>query len=104
MPARRGEAFLDRPAARAIAVVCFLLAAGALAYIHREDLFGDSGQSASDAAVAACLQQRAADVDRLVREGAMTAEKAAAFRARLEPVCRAEIGAADSGLPPQPPQ
>ena len=82
--------FLDRPAARVLAVFCFLLAAAGLAYMHREDLLGGPAEAGKPEAgpFAACMAERGAAIDAMVREGAVKAEQAAMFRSRAEAMCR----------------
>jgi hypothetical protein len=86
--------FLDRPAARVLAVFCFLLAAAGLAYIHREDLLGASEVAAKPETgpFAACMAERGAAIDAMVRDGAVKAEQAALFRSRAESMCRGITG------------
>lgn len=95
--------FLDRPAARLCAVGVAVLMAAALAFMHRDDLFPPE-QAAVDAndPVALCLTERAADIDRMLAEGTITAEQAALFKSRAEALCQAQLGGGSG--PPPPPQ
>lgn len=99
--------FLDRPAARALAVLCFFLAAAGLAYIHREDLLGPRAAAAKPESgpFAACMAERTAAIDAMAREGAVKAEQEALFRSRAEAMCRGITGETAGagvrpGLPP----
>ena len=98
-------AFIDRPAARVVAVLCFLLAAAGLAYMHREDLLGATAEAGKieTGPFAACMAERDAAIDAMVREGAVKEEQAAMFRARAEAMCRAitsETAGAGARMPP----
>lgn len=98
--------FLDRPPARALAVLCFLLAAAGLAYIHREDLLGPRAVAAKPETgpFAACMAERMAAIDAMAREGAVKAEQEALFRSRAEAMCRGITGeTAGAGVRPAPP-
>jgi hypothetical protein len=99
--------FLDRPAARVAAVLCFLLAAAGLAYMHREDLLGAPAEAGKPEAglFAACMAERGAAIDAMVREGAVKGEQEALFRSRAEAMCRgitSETAGAGARLPPPP--
>ncbi len=91
-----------------MALVCFALAVGALAYLHRGDIWPAAPRpGAADDAFAACYAPRLADIERMAREGVVGPEQAALFRARAEALCRAQTrdatssqGPAPAGLPP----
>jgi hypothetical protein len=100
-PARR--AFLDRPIARLCAVAVFVLAAGALAYVHRNDWRARDAPiaTAADDPIAACMRDRIAVIDGQLRDGVLKPEQAALFRARVDALCQAQNrGGASDGLPP----
>lgn len=94
-------AFLDRPAARALAALVFVAAAGFLAYYERDRLFGDSPAetaAAADDPFVRCLAERAAPIEQMVQDKVVSAEQAAQFKARAEAMCRAQTPGA--GGPP----
>ncbi|NNG03069.1 MAG: hypothetical protein HKM95_03090 [Inquilinus sp.] len=95
-------AFLDRPAARLVAVGCAVLCAVALAYIHRDDLLGSDEATAANDPVAACLAERAADIDRMVADGVVDTDRATLFKSRAEALCQATVGGGSG--PPLPGQ
>ncbi len=92
MAQRLADAFIDRQAARLVAVGRALPCAGALAYIHRADLV-------PAAMVAACLAERSAEIDGMVAEGTVEAARAALFKSRAEALCVATVG---GGQGPRP--
>ncbi len=70
---RRGTAsastsVLDRPPARVAAFGVFLLAAGALTRMHRDDVFPPEALPADDP-VALCVAGRWAGIDEMVADG-----------------------------------
>lgn len=100
-PAAR-RAFLDRPLARALALVVFLACAAALAYLHRDDLFPrERSEVTGDDPFARCFAERKGDVDNMLAEGVIDEQRAELFLGRAEAMCRAETG--DGGGPPPPP-
>lgn len=93
-------AFIDRPAARLVALGCALLSAAALAYIHRDDLFpGDAAADAANDPAAVCFAERAAEIDAMVADGVVDADRAALFKSRAEALCQATAGGGNSGQP-----
>ncbi len=46
---------LDRPAARLIALGVFLMAAGALGWFHRDDIFPPDAAALADNPIASCI-------------------------------------------------
>ncbi len=85
--ARRGTASasasaLDRPPARVAAFGVFLLAAGALAWMHRDDIFPPEVAPADDP-VALCVAGRWAGIDEMVADGAVDTARAELFKARV---------------------
>ena len=99
--------FLDRPAARLLAVLVILLCGALLAYVHRDDVksfAGSGGEEAaagtSDDPAAPCIEQRFAEIDGMIEEGVVDAEQAALFKQRAEAMCRATEGG--DNAPPLP--
>ncbi len=98
--ARRGGASasasaLDRPPARVAAFGVFLLAAGALVWMHRDDIFPPE-KTAADDPVARCVAGHWAGIDEMVNDGTVDA-------ARAEALCQAQAGQG-SGPPKLPGQ
>jgi len=62
--------FLDSPYARLAALGCFALSAGALAYVHRADLFPAAPRPAAqtDDAYSRCFRDGAAPIDKMLAE------------------------------------
>jgi len=101
MASASGRAFLDRPAARGLAVVVFLACGAALAWIHRDDLFPpERSEVVGDGPFARCFAERRGDIDTMLSEGVIDDQRAALFLSRAEAMCRAETG--DGGGPPAP--
>lgn len=97
----RSRSFLDGAPARVVALLVFVGCAGALAWLHREDLFPPEEEAAAvDEPFARCLAERRADVVRMQEEGLIDAERAALFTQRAEAMCAAEAGG--GGPPPLP--
>jgi hypothetical protein len=85
--------FLDRPAARVLALAVLLACAAALAWMHRADLFpAAAGPGAAGDPAAACIAQRSADIDRMQDDGVIDASQAALFKSRAEALCRSQAG------------
>ncbi len=84
---RRGA--LDGPAARGVALGVFVLAAGALGWFHRDDIFPPEAPLAEDPA-ARCIAERWAGFDAMAAEGAIDAARAKLFKARAEAWCRSQ--------------
>jgi hypothetical protein len=99
--------FLDRPLARVLALLVFVACAGALAWIHRDDLFPpERSEVAGDDPFAHCFAERRGDIDTMLAEGVIDEERAALFLSRAEAMCRAETGEGGGppAVPPLPPQ
>lgn len=82
---------------KAAAVAVLLAAVGGIVYINREVLFPglvEEEISPQDAAFAACMAARTAQIDQLVADGMMDAARAANAKERLAPVCQAQVDAA----------
>ena len=88
-PGRRGA--LDRPAARLVALAVFLLAAGALGWFHRDDIFPPA--AVADSPAERCIAERWAGIDAMAAEGTIDAARAKLFKARAEALCRSQAGA-----------
>jgi hypothetical protein len=94
--------FLDRPAARLLAVGVALLMMAALAYMHRDDIFPPEEAAADpNDPVALCFAERAKDIDNLLAEGTINAQQAELFKTRAEALCQAQVGGGNN-LPPPP--
>ncbi len=83
---------LDGPAARGVAFGVFLLAAAALGWFHRDDIFPPEASLADDPA-ARCIAERWAGIDAMAAEGIIDAARARLFTARAEALCRSQGGA-----------
>jgi hypothetical protein len=81
---------LDRPLARIIAGFCFIASIGALAYLHRDDLFPPT--AAANQALADCNAKQSAQIDAMLRDKLIVAAKAALFRQRAQARCAATHG------------
>ncbi len=89
--ARRGA--LDGPAARGTALGVFLLAAGALGWFHRDDIFPPEVAALADDPAAACIAERWAGIDAMAADGTIDPARAKLFKARAEALCRSQAGA-----------
>ena len=83
---------LDGPAARVAALAVFLLAAAALGWFHRDDIFPPEAALADDP-VARCIAGRWAGIDTMAAEGTINGPRAKLFKARAEALCRTPAGA-----------
>ena len=93
---------LDRPIARIAAVGIAAVAALALAYIHRDDLFPTEAGTADAAAdpVMLCLAERSVDIDRMVSDGTIDQARADLFKSRAEALCQSTVGGGNNAPPP----
>lgn len=82
---------LDRPFARIVAFGVFLLAGLALAWIHKDDIFMTQAGSVADP-VALCFAERAAGIDKMVREGVIDEPRAILFKDRAQALCQDQQG------------
>lgn len=76
---------LDRPAARIIAVLIAVAALGVVAWL----VYIDNRQ---DPAVAACIQEQTAAITRARQQGALPADAAERFLAKIAESCTAQVG------------
>lgn len=92
---------LDGVAARGVAILVFFACAGALAYIHRDDLFPEEAPVAAraDDPFAKCFAKRSADIASMQKEGAIKPAQAALFRTRAEAMCRDQARKAQGRTP-----
>jgi hypothetical protein len=97
--------FLDSPYARLIALGCFVLAVGVLAYVHRDDLFARPAETAvqGDDPFARCFRDGTTSIDKMLAEKSIGAEQARLFRLRAEARCRAQTGTTGGPPPGQAP-
>ena len=95
------QAFLDRPAARVLALIVIVLCCASLAYLHRDDLFPKQQETAleKDDPVVTCTSERFADIDKMLDEGTIETAQADLFRQRAEAMCRDTVG---KGVPTAP--
>jgi hypothetical protein len=105
MTAPIARSTLDGLGARLGALAVALLAAGALVFIHRNDLFPKEAPKAAAAPdpFQECMAARGGDIDRMVAEKTIDAARGELFRARAEAMCRSEADKAlgkNQGLPP----
>ena len=84
---------LDRPLARLGALGVFVIVAGLLGYIHRDNLFPPPAPvvDANDP-VALCLAERAPGIEAMRAEGTIDDSQAELFLARAEALCQAQAG------------
>ena len=87
---RPREPFLDRPAARLLALGVALLCVAILASLHRADLFPRFAREAADDPFARCFAERAAEIDGMLDENVIDQARAELFKSRAEAICRAE--------------
>jgi hypothetical protein len=88
----RNKAFLDSLWARGLALLVAAAAAGALVYIHRDDVWPTATVADADDPFYACFAERAADIDKLLAEGTITGPQALQFKGRAEAMCRDRAG------------
>ena len=92
--------FLDRLIARILAFGVFLACVGALAWLHRADLWpGEAGDLAADDPFARCFAGRAAEIEQMLAEGMIQEPQAELFKTRAEAMCRSETPGS-GGMPP----
>ncbi len=87
LPATRRGA-LDGPAARMAALGVFVLAAAALGWFHRDDIFPPEAATLAEDPAARCIAERWAGIDAMAAEGTIDAARAKLFKARAEAWCR----------------
>ncbi len=97
--------FLDRPAARIVALIVLLLCAASFAYLHRGSLAPASEETADLAetdSAAACIEMRFADIDQMIEDSVIEDPQAELFKQRAEAMCR-DTKAGDAPSVPPPP-
>lgn len=97
--------FIDRPAARIVALLVLLLCAGSLAYLHRDDLTSTPEKATPIAGgdpAAACIEERFNGIDKMVDEGTVKPAQAALFKQRAEAMCRDTRDGNNPAAPPLP--
>ncbi len=90
LPPGARRSALDGPAARGVAFGVFLLAAAALGWFHRDDIFPPEAASPADHPVARCIAERWAGIDAMAADGTIDAARAKLFKARAEALCRSQ--------------
>jgi hypothetical protein len=96
--------FLDTPYARLLALGCFALSLGALAYVHRDNLFPAAPRpvAETDDAFSRCFRDGMAAINKMLAEKSIVEEQAKLFRMRAEARCRAQtrtLGGPPTGRP-----
>ncbi|MGI9452419.1 MAG: hypothetical protein ACR2QH_17530 [Geminicoccaceae bacterium] len=102
-PDRRS--FLDRPAARVLALMVFLVCVASLVYLHRNDIFPKPDNVAATAGgdpAAPCIEERFADIEKMLTDGTIENPQAELFRQRAEAMCRDTAGGHASPGPSLP--
>ncbi len=89
-PPAASRAALDRPAARVAALGVFLVAAGALGWFHRNDIFPPETVANSPAEL--CIAERWAGIDAMAADGTIDAARAKLFKSRAEALCWSQAG------------
>jgi len=105
MPASNARSALDGMAARVAALAVAVLTAGALAFIHRDDLIAPKAAEieAAPDPFHGCVAVRSAEIEKMLAEKSIDAQRADIFRARAEAICRAEADKAAGKVPGLPP-
>ena len=95
--------FLDTGYARLLALACLALAAGALAYVHRADLFPAAPAPLAEKVdpFSRCFHDATQSIDKMLAEKTIGEAQATLFRGRAEARCRAQTGG--GGPPGAPP-
>jgi len=97
------RAFLDRPAARIVALIVLLLCAASFAYLYWGSLAPASEETADLAKTdpaADCIEMRFADIDQMIKDSVIEDPQAELFKQRAEAMCRdTEAGDAPSAPP-----
>ncbi len=94
------KSVLDGPLARVVAVLVALSAAGALAYLHRDDLRGGAAVASGEAPAKAddpfskCMAEHGGKIDQMVKDGVVKPDMAVTFKSRAEGLCRSAASGA----------
>ena len=93
---------VDGRGARIVALLVAAAVAALLAYITWDNFFPPERiASPEEAAFQHCMSERAAGIDEMVRQQAITAEQEALFRSRADALCRAQAApSSPGGAPP----
>ncbi|HVG81613.1 MAG TPA: hypothetical protein VNB28_04965 [Methylomirabilota bacterium] len=93
---------VDGRGARIVALLVAAAVAALLAYIKWDNFFPPERiASPEEAAFQHCMSERAAGIDEMVRQQAITAEQETLFRSRAEALCRAQAApSSPGGTPP----
>jgi hypothetical protein len=97
---------LDGRLARLAAFLLAIAVAGLAVWVHRNDLFPKPPAKAEKTGpdqFQECMITRGGDIDRMLAEKTIDAERAELFRARTEAMCRAEADKAAGNTPGLPP-
>ncbi len=89
MQASAPRSVLDGWVARGLAILVALAAGSVIAYVHRDTLFPSPAEPASDDPFRHCIEQRAAEIDKMAADGVIDAAQAVLFKSRAEALCRA---------------
>lgn len=99
---RRMAGFLNCQAARWAAFGVFLAMAGALGWVHREDILPTKPAAAPvNAELAQCLAGRSGQIERMRADGVIDEAQATLFKGRAEALCWGRFG---PGAGPPPPR
>ncbi|TQV78972.1 hypothetical protein [Denitrobaculum tricleocarpae] len=83
--------FLDRPAARLLALGVAAASLALALYINRADFLPVAEEAASpqDTAYQACIDERYEGIDQMISDGVVNESQATLFKSRAEALCRA---------------
>lgn len=92
----------QRLTGRLVALGVFAICAGALVYVHRDDIWPTApAPRAEDTAFVRCFEDSAAKIGKMRTEGLIVEAQARRFRDRAEARCRAQTGG-NAGPPSLP--
>lgn len=105
MPESDQRSFLDRPAARELALIIILLCGVCVIYLHRDD-FWPHPENAADIAkggpAAPCIEKRFTDIDNMMADGTIEMAQVQLFKQRAEAMCRETQGGNNPSTPALP--
>jgi len=92
----------DGRVSRAIAFAVFVLSAGVLVYVHRDDIWRKApAVPAQDTAFARCIGAAHASIGKMQKEGLIGKAQSDGFLQRAEARCKAQLGGGSAmPLPP----